>query len=201
MVVATLLVGAVLLGFSLAAAPGDDMFYVLTTALAAVWIAGGLISGPLHLGRWIDVAGRARPAALVGLAVGLAAAAVFLVGALVIREIAPLRHLVEDVLNHAKHGSLPLVAMVTVANGVAEEFFFRGAVFAALARRRPVLFSTLVYTVVTLATGNLLLTFAAATLGIVLAAERRLSGGILASSVTHVTWSLIMLFALPPLIK
>ena len=91
--------------------------------------------------------------------------------------------------------------MVTVANGVAEEFFFRGAVFAALARRRPVLFSTLVYTVVTLATGNLLLTFAAATLGIVLAAERRLSGGILASSVTHVTWSLIMLFALPPLIK
>ena len=199
-VVITLLIGGVLLGFSLATAPGDATFYLLTTALALVWIAGGLASGPLHLGT-IAVAGRMRRPVLAGLVVGVAAAAVFVLGALVLREIAPLRHLVEDVLAHARRGSLILVALVTAANGVAEEIFFRGAVFAALGERRPVLFSTIIYTVVTLATGNLLLTFAAASLGIVLALERRNSGGILASCVTHVTWSLIMLFALPPLFR
>jgi hypothetical protein len=35
--------------------------------------------------------------------------------------------------------------------------------------------------------------------GFVLALQRRASGGILGPVLTHVTWSLVMLFALPPL--
>ena len=44
-----------------------------------------------------------------------------------------------------------------------------------------------------------MLVFAAFTLGLVLALQRRASGGILAPIITHVTWSLLMLFLLPPL--
>ena len=53
---------------------------------------------------------------------------------------------------------------------------------------------------VTVATGNPMLVFAALTLGTVLALQRRASGGILAPMLTHVTWSAIMLFALPSLL-
>ncbi|MCW2496200.1 type II CAAX endopeptidase family protein [Jatrophihabitans sp.] len=197
-VAATLVVGAVLLGFSLTTAPGDETFYLLTSALAAVWAVGGLLSGRLHLGR-IDLLGTSRRPVLTAFAIGLAAAAVFVLGALVVREIEPLRHLVEKVLDHARRGNLALITVVTVANGIAEEIFFRGALFSAIGRHRPVLISTVIYTVVTLASGNLMLTFAAASLGGVWGLQRRASGGVLASIITHVTWSVIMLFALPPL--
>jgi uncharacterized protein len=62
-----------------------------------------------------------------------------------------------------------------------------------------VLASTGIYAVVTVATGNPMLVFAALTLGLVLGLQRRASGGILAPMLTHVTWSVIMLLALPPL--
>jgi membrane protease YdiL (CAAX protease family) len=82
---------------------------------------------------------------------------------------------------------------------VAEEVFFRGGLFAAIGRRHPVVISTVVYAAATLATRNPMLVFAAATLGVVLALQRRATGGILAPIVTHVTWSAMMLFLLPPL--
>ena len=193
-----LIAGAVMLGLSLSVRPADPAFYPLTGALAAIWLLGGLASGPLHLGR-IDFRGELRRPILTPVAIGLAAAAVFVLGALVVREIDPLRTLTENVLAHARRGSLPLVTVVTVLNGIAEETFFRGALFAALGDRRPVLASTGIYAVVTLATGNPMLVFAAATLGLVLGLQRRASGGILAPMLTHVTWSVVMLLTLPPL--
>jgi membrane protease YdiL (CAAX protease family) len=42
-----------------------------------------------------------------------------------------------------------------------------------------------------------MLSFAAVLLGLFVGLERRASGGILAPVLTHVTWSLTMLFALP----
>lgn len=120
-------------------------------------------------------------------------------GALVVREVGPLRDYTENVLAHARQGSLPLLAVLTALNGVAEETFFRGALYAALGERHPVLVSTLVYTVVTVATGNPMLVFAAVTLGLVWGLQRRASGGVLAPMLTHVTWSAAMLLALPPL--
>ncbi len=198
-VVAVVLVaGAALLGWSLSVRPADPAFYPLTAGLAAVWVIGGLSSGPLHLGR-IAFRGTLRRPVVTPIAIGLAAAAVFVLGALVVREIAPLRDFTENVLAHARYRSLPLVACLTLVNGVAEEIFFRGALFAALGTRRPVLASTLIYAVVTVATGNPMLVFAAATLGLVLGLQRRATGGILAPMLTHVTWSLTMVLVLPPL--
>src|SRR4051812_16616468 len=49
--VVTLLVGAGVLTWALRIEPGDSLFYVATLALAAVWVLGALLSGPLHLGR------------------------------------------------------------------------------------------------------------------------------------------------------
>jgi len=194
----TLVVGATLLGFSLSTRAGDQAFYWLTAALAATWILGGTASGPLHLGRIRARTELRRPVA-TPILLGLVAAAVFVAGALVIREVGPLRTLTADVLEHARRGSFVLILVIAVLNGIAEEVFFRGALFAAIGRRHPVAISTAVYTLTTLATANPVLTFAAATLGTVLGLQRRASGGILAPVLTHVTWSSAMLFALPPL--
>jgi membrane protease YdiL (CAAX protease family) len=195
----TLAAGAVLLGFSLATKPGDPAFYALTLAVAAVWILGGVLSGPLHLGR-IPFRGTLRRPVITPLALGIIAAAVFVLGSLVIREIEPLRSFAAHVLAHARHGSLPWIVVVTLVNGAAEEVFFRGAVYAALGGRHPVPLSVLIYALVTVATANPMLIFAALVMGTVFALQRRASGGILAPMLTHLTWSAAMLFTLPPLI-
>lgn len=196
---ATLVVGATLLGFSLAVAPGDSAFYALTLAVAATWTLGGIASGPLHLG-YLPFRGTLRRPVITPFVVGLIAAGIFLLGALVVREIAPLRDYVVNVLAHAQQGSLVLITVVTLVNGAAEEVFFRGALFAAIGRRNPVVISTAIYALVTVATRNPMLVFAALTLGAVLGLQRRASGGILAPMITHLTWSAVMLYALPPLL-
>jgi uncharacterized protein len=197
-VVATLAVGATLLGVSLAVHQDNGAFYALTAGLAATWLIGSAASGPLHLGRRPGVTPRRRPV-ITPILLGLAAAAVFVLGALVVRQLGPLRDYTDTVLTHARCGSLPVILGLTVVNGIAEEVFFRGALFAALAQRYAVAASTAVYTLATLATGNPMLAFAAATLGVVLGLERRATGGVLAPILTHVVWSTVMLFALPPL--
>ncbi|MDO7868068.1 CPBP family glutamic-type intramembrane protease [Nocardioides jiangxiensis] len=193
--VATVVAGAVLLGVSLRIEPGSVAFYPATFALAAVWVAGALASGRLHLGR-IAVRDQLRRPVLAPLLVGAGLAAVFLVAALVLRPVPFVADQVRGVLDHAAEGSLTLVAVVTVVNGIAEELFFRGAVYAAVPRR-PVLVSTVAYTLTTIAAGNLLLVVAALLLGLVVGLERRASGGILGPAITHVTWALLMLFGLP----
>jgi membrane protease YdiL (CAAX protease family) len=189
--------GGVVLGLSLRIEPGSAWFYPATLLLAAVWVAGAFASGPLHLGR-VDTRSGLRLPVLLPVAVGLGLGALFVVGALVVREIDFVHDQVRSVVDHADQGSMPLVVLVTLVNGVAEELFFRGAAYAAIPRR-PVAWTSLAYTVATLATGNLMLVLAAALLGVVVGLERRASGGVLAPVLTHCTWSLVMLFALPAL--
>jgi len=197
-VAVVLVVGATLLGISLSIRPGDASFYPLTLTVAATWIAGGLLSGPLHLG-YLPWRGSLRRPVLSGLLIGVLAGAVFLCGGLVVRQIGPLNDYVQSVLAHARFGSVIPITLITLVNGLAEEVFFRGALYAAIGRRYPVLISTVVYGAATLSTRNPMLVFAALTLGLVLALQRRASGGILASAVTHLTWSTMMLFLLNPL--
>ncbi len=197
-VAVTLAVGATLLGLSLSVRPGDPTFYWLAFLLAGVWVAGAVASGRLHLG-YITFRGGLRRPVVTPVVLGLLAAAVFVIGALVVREVPPLRDYTQEVLSHARAGSLALVALVTLLNGIAEEMFFRGGLYAAIGVRRPVLISTVVYAVATLATLNPMLVFAAAALGAVLGLQRRASGGILAPILTHITWSMTMLLVLPPL--
>nr|WP_232076583.1 type II CAAX endopeptidase family protein [Mycobacterium gallinarum] len=194
-----LVIGAVLLGYSLALPPGDASFYWLTLALAAVWAVGALLSGPLHLG-CIRFRGRNQRPWITGTAVGLLLGAVFIVGGLIAREIPPVREYITQVLEFANYGPLLLVTFITVVNGVAEEMFFRGALYTALGRFHAVLVSTVLYVIATgVATGNPMLGFAAVVLGTVCAIERRITGGVLAPMLTHFFWGLVMVLALPPL--
>ena len=39
---------------------------------------------------------------------------------------------VDQLLDHARFGSLPVVLAITFVNGVVEELYFRGALYAAL---------------------------------------------------------------------
>jgi membrane protease YdiL (CAAX protease family) len=196
-VIVVLVVGAVLLGCSLNRRPGDASFYWLTLALAAVWALGAWASGPLHLGS-ITFRARTRRPVIIGTVVGLLVGATFIGGALVARRIPPVRDYIAQVLEYAHHGPLVLIVFITVVNGVAEEMFFRGALYSALGRFRPVLVSTLVYVVVVSATGNPMLGFAGLVLGYVCAYERRMTGGVLAPMLTHLVWGLVMVLALPP---
>ncbi len=194
----TLALGATLLGLSFSLRQGDPAFYPLTFGLAATWTLGSVLSGPLHLGH-IHLAGRLRRPTITPIAVGLLLAAIFVLGALIIRTIPSLVRLAEDVLGYARLGNLWIICVITLVNGIAEELFFRGALFAAIGVRHAVLISTVLYVLATVAGGNLVLVFTAAVLGTVVGLERRASGGILAPILTHVTWSLSMLFVLPPL--
>ena len=194
-----LVIGAALLGYSLTRPPGDASFYWLTLALAAVWAVGALASGPLHLG-CIRFRGRNQRPWITGTVVGLLLGAVFIVGGLIAREIPPVREYITRVLEFADYGPLLLVTFITVVNGLAEEMFFRGALYTALGRFRPILVSTVLYVIATgVATGNPMLGFAALVLGTVCAIERRVTGGVLASSLTHFFWGLVMVLVLPPI--
>lgn len=197
-VAVVLVIGAALLGVSLTRSPGDTSFYWLTLAMAAVWAGGARLSGPLHVGT-VRYGDRARRPVLLGTAVGLTLAAAFVVGGLVAREIPGVREYITDVLAFANQGALALVVFITLVNGISEELFFRGALYTALGTFHPALVSTAIYVLVTLASGNPMLGFAAILLGAVSAYERRITGGVLASVLTHFWWGLAMVLALPPL--
>jgi len=198
----TIVVGAVLLGLSLNIPPGDNRFYLATFALAAVWTVGAFASGPLYLGRANTRSGErfARPV-LQPLLLGVAAVGVFTLGAVIVAHIPFLRDSINAVLDHARFGSLAVVAVITLVNGIAEELFFRGALFAAIGVKHPVVLSTGIYALTTVAGGNIMLVFAALVLGLLVGLQRRVTGGVLAPMVTHCTWSLGMLLVLPTLLE
>jgi membrane protease YdiL (CAAX protease family) len=191
-VVAVVVIGGALLGFSLTRQPGDTSFFWLTLALAAVWTIGAFASGPLNLGS-------NRHPVITGTVIGLVLGGVFVVGGLVAREIPGVREFVVRVLDFANHGPLALVVFVTVINGIAEELFFRGALYTALGNAYPAVLSTVIYVIATSATtGNPMLGVAALVVGAVCAFERRSTGGVLAPMLTHFFWGLVMVLALPP---
>ncbi|HKX66159.1 MAG TPA: CPBP family intramembrane glutamic endopeptidase [Intrasporangium sp.] len=196
----TLVVGALVLAWALRIHPGDPLFYAATLALAAVWAAGAVLSGPLRLGRGHTRKGSTPGRPVVqSLALGALLLAVFLAGALVVARLPGLREPVDDLLDHARFGSLPVVLLITVLNGVAEELYFRGALYAALPRH-AVAVTTVLYALTTVGSGVPLLVLAATVVGLVTALQRRVTGGILGPVITHITWSIGMLLLLPPVL-
>jgi membrane protease YdiL (CAAX protease family) len=194
-----LVIGAALLGYSLTRRPGDDSFYWLTLALAAVWTLGALASRPIHLGS-VRFRGRNQRPVITGTVVGLLLGGVFVLGGLVARQIPTVSDYVTRVLEYADRGNLALIVFITVINGVAEELFFRGALYSALEKHYPAVISTIVYVgALLISTRNPMLAFAGIVLGAVCAYERRATGGVLAPILTHMVWGLIMVLALPPI--
>ncbi|MCZ4498381.1 MAG: family intrarane metalloprotease [Marmoricola sp.] len=200
-VAGTSLAGAGLLGASLATEPGSKKFYASTGAVAAVWTLGGVASGPLHLG-WIRYADQQlRRPLITPLVTGIGAFGLFYGAALVARRIPVLDDAISRILVFADEGDDRLVYLTTLANGVGEEVFFRGALYAALGPHHPVAASTIVYTVATTTTRNPALVLAAGVMGSLFGLQRRASGGIQAPTITHLTWSALMLRYLPPLFR
>jgi CAAX protease family protein len=191
--------GAGLLGISLSTRPGSPQFYALTMGLASTWAAGAAASGSVSPGR----PGRQRPAGLVVAPVltGVAAFGLFYGAARLARHIPPLNRAVAGVLHYADGGSAPLVMLTAGTNAVAEELFFRGALWSAVQDSHPMATTTIAYTAATAATRNPALVLAGAVTSVLFGLQRRASGGVLAPSLAHVTWSLLMLRYLPPLFR
>lgn len=180
--------GGVVLGLSLHIDAGSAWFYPAVLSVAVVWVVGALVTGPVRLGP-------PRPLVLP-VVVGLALAGVFVLGTLAFRELGLLEGQLASLGDHANEGSLAILAVCTAVTGIAEELFFRGAVYRAFPAQ-PVLVSTAAYGLATLGTGNVLLAFSAVVLGAVVALERQRYDGLVAPILTHLSWSLTMLFALP----
>ncbi len=195
------LLGTGLLGVSLSTRPGSKEFYGLTAAVATTWTAGGLLSGPLHLG-WIQTRDqRLRRPISTPAATGFGAFTFFYGCALVARNIPVLDRAIGNVLAFTEEGSTPMILATTLANGLGEEVFFRGALYAALDADRAVVVSTAVYTLATASTRNPALVLAAGVMGTLFSLQRRASGGLQAPALTHLTWSTLMVCCLPPLFR
>ncbi|MDT5088753.1 MAG: protease family protein [Mycobacterium sp.] len=194
-----LVLGVSSLALALRKHPGEPAFYWWTLALAGVWAIGAFASGPLHLGgaRW---RGRNQRPVVSGTVIGLLLGGVFLVGGLVVREIPVVAELVTRLLRYSDQGSWRLTMAIALLAAVAEEMFYRGALYTALGRHHPLLISTVIYALATFGSSrNPMLAFAAIILGTVCALERRATGGVLAPILTHFVWTLVVLLGLPPL--
>jgi len=190
---------AALLRSSFAARAGSRRFYLLTASLAGTWAGGALGAGPIP---WRGDGWRARPGgAALGLIVvpvvsGAATFAAFYAAARAARRHRTLRRAIASVLRYADAGSTPLVVLIASGSGVAEELFFRGALWSG---PRPLRTTTLAYAASTAATGNPALVLAGLITSVIFGWQRAATGGVLAPAVTHVTWSVLMLRYLPPL--
>lgn len=193
--------GATLLGLSLSSKPGSRRFFVLTLGVAATWAGGAAFSGPLHLGRIQMRDETLRRPVVTPVVTGVGAFGLFYAAAALCRHVPVLDRALIRVLRFADRGSTPMVVLTTCANGVAEELFFRGALYAAVGERHPVAKSTVAYSLATASTGNPALVLASAVMGVLFGLQRRASGGVEASALTHLTWSMLMLRYLPPLFR
>jgi uncharacterized protein len=128
---------------------------------------------------------------------GAGAFGLFYGAAQLARHIPPLKRAIGSILHYADGGSTPLV----LATAVAEELFFRGALWSVVEESHPVVVTTLAYTATTATTRNPALVLAGTATSVLFGLQRRTSGGILAPALTHLTWSLLMLRYLPPLFQ
>lgn len=195
-VAATGVAGAGVLNASLRSEADSPRFYGLTLGVAAIWAGGGRASGPVHRGR-----GAGEPSAVVGpVLLGAGAFAGFYLAALIARRIPMLNGPITRLLGYAHEGSAGLVLFTTLANGAAEEIFFRGAVYDVIGDRK-VLISTALYSLTTIATRNPALVLASIVMGTIFGLQRRATGGVQAPILTHLTWSALMLRFMPPLFR
>lgn len=192
-------IGAGLLGVSLSQKPNSREFYGLTMAVAGTWVAGGIASGPLHLGWMRSPRAVLHRPVVTPVVTGVGVFGLFYSAALVARRIPVLNDAVTRVLRYARQGNPALVATTTLTNGMAEEVFFRGALYAAAGTTHPVLKSTAVYALATTATRNPALVLASVVMGVLFGWQRKITGGIQAPVLTHLVWSTLMLRFLPAL--
>jgi uncharacterized protein len=195
-VATTVVTGAVALGATLAVPRGSLAFYLLGFFLAAVWLVGSAAAGPFDLGCPTDRTTGTR-SLLAAIALGGLASVAFLVASLLARHVPGLDNAVDSVLATANAGPTVLVLAIAILNAVAEERFFRGALPTAVVGDHRAALATAIYVLVTVATLNIALVVAAAAMGTIFMLERQATRGVLAPTLTHATWSTLVLLALP----
>jgi uncharacterized protein len=200
-ITATGISGARLLSASLSAKTGSRQFYLLTAGLAATWTGGALAAGPPPWGRIPDHDNSPYRLVVMPVVTGAGAFGLFYGAARLARHLPLLNQAITTVLRYADDGSAPLVLLSAAANAVAEELFFRGALWSLTQRAHPLATTSLAYTAATAATRNPALTIAGAATSVLFGLHRRASGSVLAPALTHLTWSLLMLNRLPPLFR
>ncbi|MCT2339007.1 CPBP family intramembrane glutamic endopeptidase [Corynebacterium sp. p3-SID1056] len=189
------------LGLFLARRAGDGSpgFFAATLATAALyglawWVWGNpsALSGPRKLH---DVA--------LGVVSGLALALVFFLGALVVAFIPFLAEPATELLATTQKGGLVPTLAVLVLNGVGEELVYRDMVprqLRAMGIHATGIFSTLLYTLITVAMGVPLLLVGACVLGALAFVLATRTGRCLAPIAAHLTWSTSMALVLPLLL-
>ncbi len=190
--------GAVLLRWSFSAKADSRRFYGLTAALASTWTAGALLTSAKPGGSSVRgslEADVARPALT-----GAATFALFYAAAGIVRRNPVLHRSIASVLHYADRGTTPAVLLTASVNAVAEEWFFRGALWDA-GGAHPLATTAVAYTAVTTASGNPALVVAGAITSVIFGRERARSGGAVAPAIAHLTWSALMLTCLPPLFR
>ena len=213
------LAAAALLRSSFTARTGSARFYLLSASLIGSYAAGALGASPVRWhgddshgddshggdsngGDGTDSRGSAADAAgtliVVPALTGAATFACFYVIARVARRHRGLRRAIASVLRYVDGGSTPLVVLLAAGGGVAEEMYFRGALWNGPC---PLRSTTLAYAASTAATGNPALVLAGLATSVVFGWQRAATGGVLAPAVSHVTWSVLMLRYLPPLFR
>lgn len=191
------------LGLFLARRAGDGTagFYWATAFTAAVYFCAWWLLGNR---RAFAGPGKARDV-LRGVLIGAALVVVFVIGALIVRQIPFLAGPVSEILETPNKGGYLLTLLVLVVNGVGEELVFRDAVPRQLrAGGQSVVqagvWSTLIYCVVTIVMGVPLLVFAAGVLGALTYYESVRTGRLYSPIAVHLTWSIGMLFILPAML-
>lgn len=188
------------LGLFLARRVGDGSpgFFAATLATAAIyalawWVWGNrsAFAGPRKLN---DVA--------LGVAAGLALALVFFLGALVVARIPFLAEPATELLATPEKGGLAPTLAVLVLNGVGEELVYRDMVprqlrLLGMSINAQGLWSTLLYTLITVAMGVPLLLVGAFLLGALAFVLAARTGRCLAPIAAHLTWSTSMALVLP----
>lgn len=188
------------LGLFLARRAGDGSpgFFAATLVTAAIyglawWVWGNrsAFAGPRKLN---DVA--------LGVAAGLALALVFFLGALVVARIPFLAEPATELLATPEKGGLAPTLAVLVLNGVGEELVYRDMVprqlrLLGMSINAQGLWSTLLYTLITVAMGVPLLLVGAFLLGALAFVLAARTGRCLAPIAAHLTWSTSMALVLP----
>ncbi len=191
--------GAGLLGLSFLRPPGSRAFYVLSVGAACTLTAGTVLSQDRPQLRRPGPRPRAARTLLTSILAGVGAFGLFYGAAHLARRTPLLERAVSRALAYENEGSTLLVLLTTGLNGIAEEMFYRGALWSVVADSKPITKTTLAYTAATSATRNPALVLAGTATSLLFGYQRRVTGGILGPTITHLTWSILMLRYLPPL--
>jgi membrane protease YdiL (CAAX protease family) len=194
----TLAIASFLMAWTLRISPGDPAIYAATLALGTTWVVGALMSGRIYLGAATTRRGEQVSRTITqSLLLGLLLVGLFLAAAVIVAAFPTLRDPLLGLLIHARMGMLPVLVGLLFLNAVAAELFFRGGLYAATGGQHGVLITTFVFALSTVSTGMPTLVVGAAVLGLVVGLQRRVTGGVLAPIITHLTWLTGMVFLLP----